>query len=191
MGSKIIMQTSAFSFQRLYVIDMLCSFEFIYFISSTSQRAFYVLSLDPWRVEAFIMSMSSASDVSLQQTSQTINLLVCFVSSLSGPGPFTCFSRFVHNMTLSVDVNLTRHLSCWLYFHFQNSSNMKVHEKQKKHDVTTRKKIWTFKNKMGDLVWTKVSQTQKVLNNLFLRHREFRKRQMVQWDEKLKPPTNG
>ena len=41
-----------------------------------------------------MMSMSSASGVSLQQTSQTINLLVCFVSSLSGPGPFTCFSRF-------------------------------------------------------------------------------------------------
>ena len=37
----------------------------------------------------------------------------------------------------------------------------------------------------------KLSQTQKVLNNLFLRHREFRKRQMVQGDEKLKPPTNG
>ena len=71
------------------------------------------------------------------------------------------FHVLVQNMTLSFDVNRTRHLWRWLYFHFQNSSNMKEHEKQKKRDVTTRKKNWSFKNKMGH----HASQRQKQKGN--------------------------
>ena len=52
-------------------------------------RAFLVFSLN-------LMS-SSASDVSLQQTQQTINSLACFFwVSLSGPGPLPRFPRFSH-----------------------------------------------------------------------------------------------
>ena len=79
---------------------------------------------------------------------ESIHLLTSSELSLSGQGSVACyFHVFVPYVTL-IQWKLTPTFAVFAFYHFQNSSNQKVCEKQKKRDVTTRMKKCTLKNKM-------------------------------------------
>ena len=86
---------------------------------------------------------------------QSIRLFASFAFRCPDRAHQLYFHSLFLNMPLPFDVNRPRKLWLCHHFHFLNSSNVKVFEKQKKRDVTTRMKKYRFKNKKGDHGWTR------------------------------------